>query len=125
MLKCLNFHKTSIFSMHRGMKYMKSVLFWKFVMSVCHTSFSLGFSVFGVNVFFSSKYLTVLLTLSLKCFASSSSLILACPFKSELRRLGIFWSQAEGGRHPAVLYTGPQVLQAHLCVCKMQMIGVE
>lgn len=122
MLKCLNFHKTSKFSMHRGLKYVKSILFWKFVMSICHTSFWLGFSVFGLNVFiFSYKYPSILLTFPLKCFASSSSLILACPFKSKLRWPGIMERlQGSGARQNeagilAWLYTGPKSF-GHICV---------
>ena len=40
MLKCLNFQYTSIFSIHRGIVYVKSILFWKFVMSSYYTSAS-------------------------------------------------------------------------------------
>lgn len=40
MFKCLHFQNTSVFSKHRGIKYMKSILFWKFVMSSYHMSAS-------------------------------------------------------------------------------------
>lgn len=129
MLKCLNFQNTSIFSKHRGIKYMKSVLFWKFVMSSYNMSASdlVSLSLL-INVFiFFYKY-----PFTFICFASSSSLILACRFKSKPgisghggKTTGI-WSQTEGGRHPGSATYCPGVFgHVYFCICKMEIIEVE
>lgn len=57
MLKCLNFQNTSIFSKHRGIKYMKSVLFWKFVMSSYNITASdlVSLSLFLMSLSFSTN----------------------------------------------------------------------
>lgn len=51
MPKCLNFHKAWIFSIHGGIKYVKSVLFWNLWWAYVTPPSDFGPSVFGLNVF--------------------------------------------------------------------------